>query len=83
MPDHPAGQEAARSVNSAVIFMVPILYDKWLVRTFDSISSLLTVAAKRRGRADFLDLDMNLQRVGTRITFQPYRKPGNAYIPFT
>ncbi len=34
---------------------------------------------------DFLDLDMNLQRVGTRITFQPYSKLGNAYayIPLT
>jgi hypothetical protein len=43
------------------------------------------VTAKRHEQANFLDLDMNLQRAGTRIIFRPYRKPGNAYayIPFT
>ena len=43
------------------------------------------VTAKRHEQANFLDLDMNLQRVRTRIIFRPYRKPGNAYayIPFT
>ena len=44
------------------------------------------VTAKRHEQANFLDLDMNLQRVSlrTRIIFRPYRKPGNAYayIPF-
>jgi hypothetical protein len=47
----------------------------------------------RSGRAGYARLnlsamagmDMNLQRVGTRIISRPYRKPGNAYayIPFT
>jgi hypothetical protein len=41
------------------------------------------VTAKRHEQTDFLDLDMNLQRVRTRIgmtvLFLPYRKPGNAY----
>lgn len=43
------------------------------------------VTAKRHEQANFLDLDMSLQRVRTRIIFRPYHKPGNAYayIPFT
>jgi len=46
---------------------------------------------KRHDQVNYLDLDMSLQRVRTRIgttirvLFRPYRKPGNAYayIPFT
>ena len=49
------------------------------------------VTVKRHEQVNFLDLDMTLQRVRTRIgttvrvLFRPYRKPGNAYayIPFT
>ena len=50
------------------------------------------VAAKREGRAEFLDLDICVERsqAATRtdswqLKFRPFRKPGNAhaYLPFT
>ena len=49
------------------------------------------VAAKRHDRAEFLDLDISVERsqVATRtdlkLRFRPFRKPGNAhaYLPFT
>ena len=48
------------------------------------------VTVKRHDQVNFLDLDMTLQQKRTRmgatsrVTFRPYRKPGNAYayIPF-
>ena len=49
------------------------------------------VAAKRHDRAEFLDLDISVERsqVATRtdlkLRFRPFCKPGNAhaYLPFT
>ena len=49
------------------------------------------VAAKRHDRAEFLDLDISVERsqIATRtdlkLRFRPFRKPGNAhaYLPFT
>jgi hypothetical protein len=49
------------------------------------------VTARRHDQVHFLDLDMSLRQVRTRtgnsirISFRPYRKPGNAYayIPFS
>ena len=44
------------------------------------------VTVERHAKVDFLDLDLALKReeTRTRISFRPYRKPGNAYayIPF-